>query len=174
MVDSNKKSILSMFKLDNRKEKYVDYDKMVEEYFGNDSKTLAKDINRVEEQKDYVIWIQSFSKKVVSILLLCYLIATIFQIVIIVLSGSTGYIGLDTFISEINQTFRVVIGGYLIKSGVENAFKITGNYFVGINTTRLNALKSKYSTKEPEESFEEEPNFDEPNEVDEAAKDAED
>lgn len=57
---------------------------------------------------------------------------------------------LDTLITEINTTFRDVIGGYIIKAATENAFKITGSIIDRI-------LEAKYG--QYEESSEEEEEF---------------
>lgn len=56
--------------------------------------------------------------------------------------------GFSTMISEINETFRVVIGGYLIKAAVENGFKITGSYFANINRMKLEAANVTPASEE--------------------------
>lgn len=76
----------------------------------------------------FFIWLQEFSKKVVAITFLIFIIINIFILTVIGLcyfnTGELMY--LDTLISEANVTFREVIGGYIIKAAVENAIKISG------------------------------------------------
>lgn len=72
-------------------------------------------------------WIWEFSKKVVCAVTVLYGISFIFSMIVcwkeLALSYSAS--ALSTLITETNETFRVVVGGYLIKAGVENACKIT-------------------------------------------------
>lgn len=115
------------------------------EYFTNPEKSLNDDIKKVEQAKDYISWIQSFSKKIVGITFLLYVVL---NIAIFVANMFKINLGLDAdmnmMYSEISETFRVVIGGYLIKAAVENSFKIGGNYLVGISDAKLVALREKY------------------------------
>ena len=131
-----------------KKEIYKDYTKS-SNYFKDDNKELLEqEINAVENNKKYFVWVQSFSKKVVVITFLAYISLSLLSTVLICLTYREGsMIGLDTLISEINVTFREVIGAYIIKSGVENACKIGGNYFVGISEARLEALRRRYDEK---------------------------
>jgi hypothetical protein len=46
-------------------------------------------------------------------------------------------------LTETNSTFKDVVGGYIIKAAVENAFKIGGNYYVGVADAKLKALKER-------------------------------
>ena len=101
-----------------------------------------------ENNKKYFVWVQSFSKKVVIITFLAYISMSILSTILVCLAYNQGTMaGLDTMISEINLTFREVIGAYIVKSGIENACKIGGNYFVGISEARLEALRRKYDEK---------------------------
>lgn len=72
-----------------------------------------------------VIWLWEFSKKVVAILLTLYVLQNTYTCVTMILSDT--YDALPTLITECNETFRVCIGGYLLKAGIENAIKITVN-----------------------------------------------
>ena len=126
-----------------KKSVYNDYTKE-SEYFVDEQEVLKNEIKAVEKHKKFLVWVQEFSKKIVVIVFILYILATVFSLYLVYLSYRDGSLyGLDTLISEINQTFREVIGGYIIKAAIENAFKIGGNYFVGISNARLNALKSK-------------------------------
>lgn len=74
-------------------------------------------------------WLWEFSKKVVCVVTALYFISFVFSMIVcwkeLALSYSTT--ALSTLITEANETFRVVVGGYLIKAGVENACKIVKN-----------------------------------------------
>lgn len=125
------------------KARYKDYKKS-SEYFTDKETFLSKDIERTEKQKEFIVWVQEFSKKIVVIAFIIYIINNAASLIAIYISISQGNIyGLDTFISESNQTFREVVGGYIIKSAIENAFKIAGNYFIGICDARLKVLKTE-------------------------------
>ena len=111
----------------------------------NNESSLEEDIKRVEESKKFLSWIQTFSKKIVSVTFLLYLLLNLIVVLTTLFQVKSGMItSFDTIYSEINETFRVVIGGYLIKAGIENACKIGGNYMVGISDAKLNMLKDKY------------------------------
>lgn len=75
-------------------------------------------------------WIWEFSKKVVLITAALYFVSFVYAMVMgyksmMLIADATA---LSTLIAEANETFRVVVGGYMVKAGVENAAKIiTGN-----------------------------------------------
>ena len=122
---------------------YKDY-KAASKYFVDHEEILQKEVNAVEKQKKFLVWVQEFSKKIVVIIFIVYILSTISSLILIYLSYKQGMIsGIDTLISETNQTFREVVGGYIIKAAIENAFKIAGNYFIGICDARLNAMREK-------------------------------
>ena len=109
-----------------------------------------KELKKVEKQKSTFMWITEFSKKVITVIFIAYILMTIFMAVMIYLSMKyTGMIvGLDTIITEMNTTFRDIVGGYLIKAGVENAVKIGGNYYVGVADARLRELRERLHLKD--------------------------
>lgn len=82
-----------------------------------------------EQSKSFVKWIQEFSKKIVSVTFVIFVIINVYILSMISISyyttGELMY--LDTLISESNLTFREVIGGYIIKAATENAIKIAGS-----------------------------------------------
>jgi hypothetical protein len=117
---------------------------------------LKKDIDRLEQTKDYISWIQEFSKKVVAITFLLYLIANFFIMFIIYKEVDLGAPEISQLCTEINETFRIVIGGYLIKAGVENTFKIGGSYLLGVSNVKLKVLKNKLNVDDSEEEESEE------------------
>lgn len=125
-----------------KKTGYVDYRK-ASEYFSDKEEFLSQDIEAVEKQKKFITWVQEFSKKIVVVIFIMYIFSSISSLFLVYLSFTQGLIsGIDTFISETNQTFREVVGGYIIKSAVENAVKIAGNYYIGICDAKLKAAKA--------------------------------
>jgi hypothetical protein len=113
------------------------------EYF--DPKDIQTDIKSVEKTKKTVIWMQEFSKRVVSTIFLVYVGVTLYTSIMIYLAmqatGDASMVSL--LLTETNSTFRDVVGGYIIKAAVENAFKIGGNYYVGVADAKLKALKER-------------------------------
>lgn len=113
------------------------------EYFSE--KDIQTDIKSVEKTKKTVIWMQEFSKRVVTVIFLIYVAVTVFTSFMIYLSmkvtGDASMVSL--LLTETNSTFRDVVGGYIIKAAVENAFKIGGNYYVGAADAKLKALKER-------------------------------
>ena len=74
------------------------------------------------DENSILHWLWEFSKKVVIVLSIYYFVQSIFiNIMLNIIPDSSV---LSTLIVETNETFRVVIGGYLVKAGVENAVKI--------------------------------------------------
>lgn len=99
------------------------------------------------EQTKFMGWIQSFSKRVVSVFSVLYVLIVIVMVSMLVYELRIGITdGLSTMITEINETFRVVIGGYLIKAAVENGFKITGTFLANINKIKLQSGEFSPST----------------------------
>ena len=109
----------------------------------NTEKKTVENMN--EDNGKFFNWIQTFSKKIVTIFSILYLAVIVSLIIMLMYELRMGFTdGLSTMISEINETFRIVIGGYLIKAALENSFKITGSYFQSINKLKLQAFaKSK-------------------------------
>ena len=109
---------------------YVDYTKS-SKYFNSDYDKLQD--QEVDNAKKFVSWVQSFSKKIIVAVAIMYFIIVLFTLIIIAIQtfmGSTPT--LDSIFTEVNTTFRIVVAGYLVKAGVENSFKIAGNYKVGL------------------------------------------
>ena len=144
--------------------KYKDYTK-ASEYFNDQN--INEDIKNLEKQKKYIVWVQEFSKKIVVAIFVLYIISILFMLYMMYVGYMNGdAIGIDTFISEINVTFREVVGGYIVKSAIENAFKIAGNYFIGICDARIRALNKNFKNKDNEEEKVEENPEEEPDEID--------
>jgi hypothetical protein len=94
-----------------------------------------------KENGNFLSWIQTFSKKIVTVFSVLYVVIIVIMVSMLSFQIQHGMSdGLSTMITEINETFRIVIGGYLIKAGVENGFKITGNFLANINRQKLQLL----------------------------------
>lgn len=127
-----------------KKRKYKDYIKASKYFSDKNNNLLEEEIESVEKHKRFLVWVQEFSKKIVVIVFGFYLIISIASLILVYLSFQQGIIsGIDTLISETNETFRVIIGGYIIKSAAENSFKIAGNYFASVANSRLDILRKK-------------------------------
>lgn len=85
---------------------------------------------RKKEEKAPLLWLWEFSKKVVTIAFVVYVATFLYSLVMaysaIQLTADTT--ALSTIITEFNETFRVVVGGYMLKAGGENVVKITTAY----------------------------------------------
>lgn len=81
---------------------------------------------KVTKEKAPLLWIWEFSKKVVATTTILYFASFLYALLVcykaIILTGDTTAV--STLITESNETFRVVVGGYLVKAGIENACKI--------------------------------------------------
>jgi hypothetical protein len=110
--------------------------------------TIEDDIKQVEDSKKFISWIQTFSKKIVTATFILYLLHNIVVLGVALFQLYNGMmVSFDSIYTEINETFRVVIGGYLVKAGIENAFKIGGRYLIGVSDAKLSALKEKYNVE---------------------------
>lgn len=80
--------------------------------------------------KTPLMWLWEFSKKVVTTACGLYVIAFAYALVAgykaMLLTADTTAI--CSIITEINETFRVVVGGYMLKAGGENIAKIVTAY----------------------------------------------
>lgn len=133
-----------------KKSFYKDYSKS-SDIIKDESSLLKQDLESVERNKKFIIWVQEFSKKIVIATFSLYLIGTIFSFILIYLTYQQGSAsGVDTLISELNNTFREIVGGYIIKSAIENAVKIGGNYFIGVSDAKLKLLKAQILAEHPE------------------------
>lgn len=126
-----------------KKSAYKDYAK-ASEYFTDDNELLEKEIKDAEKQKRFIVWVQEFSKKIVVVIFIFYIITSLASLALVYASYTQGFMsGIDTLIAENNATFRDIVGGYIIKAAIENAVKIAGNYYIGITDARLRAMKNQ-------------------------------
>lgn len=120
-------------------------------YFSTDNENEQVE-EVLEKQKKFALWAQEFSKKIVVVIFLLYLAMSVVNVIFVYLSYKLGSMsGIDTLISEVNLTFREIIGGYIVKSAVENASKIIGNYTVGVIDAKLNAAREEREFEADEE-----------------------
>ena len=107
-------------------------------------KTIEEDVKDIEKTKKNFLWVQEFSKKIIVALFLMYLVYNIVCILLMLYSAYRGEIvGFETLTTEMNETFRLIVGGYLIKAGLENITKIGGNYYDNVNKIRLAKMREK-------------------------------
>ena len=151
-------------------EPMIDYT-IASKYYKDPEKSIKSDIDRIEEAKDYISWIQSFSKKIVTITFVLYVIVTIVIMILVAMQTTMGGGDINTIYTEINETFRIVIGGYLIKAGVENTFKIGGNYLVGVSDAKLRVLKEQLGIENDEQDTSSEEEYEEDEDVEEPSED---
>lgn len=100
------------------------------------------DNQALDKTKKNFLWVQEFSKKVIVVLLLIYIIYFFGSMVALfkmILEGNV--IGFETITTEINETFRFIVGGYLIKAGLENITKIGGDYYGSV--AKIKIIKEK-------------------------------
>lgn len=93
----------------------------------------------VDDSKAFFHWLQEFSKKIVTVTFIIFVIVNIYILIMVYLSflNSGDVLYLDTLITETNETFRNVIGGYIIKAATENIIKIGGSYVKDILDKKL-------------------------------------
>ncbi len=105
-------------------------------------KTIEDDLKDLEKTKKNFLWVQEFSKKIIVAIFLVYVIYCIISIALLVYSAYSGEInGFETLTTEINETFRLIVGGYLIKAGLENVTKIGGNYYDNVNKIKIQRMR---------------------------------
>ena len=108
-------------------------------------------LKTLEKSKKFLGWIQEFSKKIIFVVFLLYVATMLFSCYLVYISFiEGGYTGIDTLITEVNLTFREVVGGYIIKAAVENAFKIGGNYLTSVIEKKIELESAKFYSEHPE------------------------
>ena len=97
-------------------------------------------------------WIQEFSKKIVAVTFLIFVIVHLYILVIFTISFfTTGNMeDVTTLLTEMHTTFRDVIGGYIIKAACENVPKV-----VGAIIEKYMGLKYSHEDEEEENNEEE-------------------
>lgn len=118
-------------------------------------KTKNKNRKRKQSLKNALSWSWEFTKLIVTILTIVYFLIMIYCGVVIWMGmyklAITTY--LDTFITEINETFRLIVGANVIKAGVENVFKYNdfggkGELYNNGKTSINNESESLYTSED--------------------------
>ena len=110
----------------------------------DETKTFEDDLKDLEKTKKNFLWVQEFSKKIVVGLFLIYILYNIVSILILLYTAKNDCIsGFETLTTEVNTTFRLIVGGYLIKAGFENITKIGGSYYDNVNKIKLAKLREE-------------------------------
>ena len=73
-----------------------------------------------------------------------YILFCLVSIALLIYQAYHGTIsGFETVTTELNQTFRLIVGGYLIKAGSENIVKIGGNYYDNVNKIKIQKMREE-------------------------------
>lgn len=109
----------------------------------NDNQTQDEKV--IEKTKKNFLWVQEFSKKIIVAIFLLYVLYNIVSILILIYSTYRMEMtsGFETLTTEINQTFRLIVGGYLVKAGLENITKIGGSYYDNVNKIKLAKMREE-------------------------------
>lgn len=78
--------------------------------------------NKKINMNSLFFWMLEFSKKLTVALTVFFFLMMIY--VAILVKESPDSMVLSTVTTEVNETFRVCVGGYFCKAGIENAIKI--------------------------------------------------
>ena len=75
-----------------------------------------------ENQLRFIFWVQNFTKRIVVVVFGIYILIDMITLIAAIYSmiANKDATSVNTLISEMNVTFRDVIGGYLIKAACEN------------------------------------------------------
>jgi hypothetical protein len=107
-------------------------------------KTYDDDLKDLEKQKKNFLWVQEFSKKIIVAIFIVYILFCLVSIALLIYQAYHGTIsGFETVTTELNQTFRLIVGGYLIKAGSENIVKIGGNYYDNVNKIKIQKMREE-------------------------------
>lgn len=89
----------------------------------SDIKKLIRRYERSNRQeKSRFLWVWEFSKKLVLLVTLLYVIEQIYAAVAMWIFSDFSYLG--TMMEQSSDILKTCVFGYLVKSGIENAFKI--------------------------------------------------
>lgn len=118
-------------------------------------KSTSNNKERLNKNLEFFNWVQEYSKKVVSMTFLIFVLANAFFLCLLtaefIKTNELSYI--DIYIQEIHLTFRDVIGGYLIKAATENALKIGGSYLESYVSMKSDAMRLQDDKENYEEEY---------------------
>lgn len=92
-----------------------------------------KSVSQKTQLKNMFKWFITFTKNVVTLVTISWAIYMLFSAIMIFyavkVSGNFSY--LDTFITDNGETFRLIVGTYIITKTVENVFKYNEGVIFG-------------------------------------------
>lgn len=100
-------------------------------------------------------WLLEFSKKVVFVIFLIYIINYIICWVASFVCGLKGWNipYIDTFITSTNETTQIVLGGYLFKAMAENIIKVRNSNSYNENMDNVNNDELMSDNSDDDSSF---------------------
>lgn len=105
--------------------------------------------NNLNNSNKFFTWVQTFTKKIVTVTFFMFVLLQVFDLILIYMEYRNGQLMyLDTFITESNETFRVVIGGYIVKAACENTVKIISGIISKYMSRKYNQEDSEISEEE--------------------------
>ena len=90
--------------------------------------------------RESIKWSLSFTKKVIVIVTILWIIQLVFSAIMILYAVKTqgNFSYLDTFISDNGETFRLIVGTNIVSKTIENVFKYNEGGIFGKSVTREN------------------------------------
>ena len=96
---------------------------------------------KLKESGTALLWIWEFSKKLVIICSIIYVVSFVYSCWVMVAFQDLSYLG--TFITESSEILRTCVFGYFVKAGVENAVKIFTSKFFKTSTDEEDGVLSE-------------------------------
>lgn len=95
-----------------------------------------------KQVKDFIKWSVTFTRKVITLVTVLWFTQEIFSAVMIWYAVRTqgNFSYLDTFISDNGETFRIVVGAYLLSKTIENVFKYNEGGIFGKSIKAKNTI----------------------------------
>ena len=86
-----------------------------------------------KQNKAFMKWSLSFTKKVVTIVTIAWIVFSIYSAIMIYYAVQTtgDFSYLDTFISDVGETFRLIVGAGIVAKTIENVFKYNNGGIFG-------------------------------------------
>jgi len=120
-----------------------------------DKKLSKKDKKRNSKLKNALFWSWEFTKLIIVILTIVYILQMIFSAFIIFysLKFTSSLMYLDSFITETNETFRLIVGANVVKACVENVFKYNDFGGKGMNYNSTNGNSENINNESDASEF---------------------
>lgn len=90
--------------------------------------------------KDSIKWSLTFTKKVIVIVTVIWIVQLVFSAIMILYAVNTqgNFSYLDSFISDNGETFRLIVGTNIVSKTIENVFKYNEGGIFGNSITKEN------------------------------------